>query len=136
MESSLLDTDILTEIFKARNHQVTSHASAYLQEHGQFAISAMTRFEIVRGLRHKRATALLARFETVCARLLVIPISDEVLDQAANLWVAARDAGHPQRDADLIIAATAIVNSRTLITGNSPHFRWISGLPIANWRDA
>lgn len=136
MESSLLDTDILTEIFKGRNRQVTSHASTYLQEHGQFAVSAMTQFEVVRGLRHKRATALLAKFDAVLARMAVLPISDEVLDQAANLWVVARDAGHPQRDADLIIAATAIVSGRMLVTGNSPHFRWINGLLVANWRDA
>ena len=46
MDSSLLDTDILTEIFKGRNHQVAAHAAAYLKDHGQFAISAMTRFEV------------------------------------------------------------------------------------------
>lgn len=136
MDLSLLDTDILTEIFKQRNQVVASNASAYLAAHGEFAISAMTKFEVVRGLRHKRATASLRRFEAMCARMLVIPISEDVLDRAANLWVEARGGGHPQRDADLIIAATALVQSRTLSTGNTSHYQWISGLSLTNWRSS
>jgi predicted nucleic acid-binding protein len=134
MDSSLLDTDILTEVFKGRNQLVAANAAAYLREHGQFAISAMTRFEVVRGLRHKRATTLLARFDSMCARIFVVPISDDVIDRAADLWVVARDTGHPQRDADLMIAATALVHRRTLVTGNTSHFQWINGLSIVDWR--
>lgn len=134
MNSSLLDTDILTEIFKGRNSTVAANAAAYLTQHGQFAISVMTRFEVVRGLRHKRATKLLSAFELMCARMSVLPITDDVLDRAADLWVEARNGGHPQRDADLIIAATALIHKRTMVTGNTQHFQWIRGLLIADWR--
>jgi predicted nucleic acid-binding protein len=134
MDPSLLDTDILTEVFKLRNQSVAASATAYLQKHGQFAISAMTRFEVTRGLRHKRAAQSLNRFEWMCARMLVIPVSEDVLDKAADLWVAARDGGNPQRDADLIIAATALVYNRALVTGNTSHFQWMHGLALANWR--
>ncbi len=134
MDASLLDTDILTEVFKLRNQTVAANAAAYLQQHGQLAMSAMTWFEVIRGLRHKRASKSLKRFELLCAQMLIIPISGDVLDATADLWVDARDGGHPQRDADLIIAATALVHNRTLVTGNTPHFQWISGLPITNWR--
>jgi len=72
MEPSLLDTDILAEIFKLRNQSVAAKAAAYLQQHGQFDISAITRFEVVRGLRHKRAAKSLTRFESMCARMLVV----------------------------------------------------------------
>lgn len=134
MNSSLLDTDILTEIFKGRDRTVGTNAVSYLRSHGQFAISAMTRFEVVRGLRHKRAVKLLSAFDSMCARMLVLPIADDVLDRAADLWVAARDGGHPQRDADLIIAATALVHNRTLVSGNTTHFQWINGLSLSDWR--
>ena len=133
MDPSLLDTDILTEIFKLRNQSVAAKAAAYLQQHGRFAVSAMTRFEVLRGLRHKRASKSLERFESMCARILIVPISDNVLDKAADLWVEARDGGHSQRDADLIIAASALVQNRTLVTGNTPHFQWMSGLSLDNW---
>jgi tRNA(fMet)-specific endonuclease VapC len=134
MDSSLLDTDILTEIFKGRKAAVNSNAEAYLTHHGQFAISAMTRFEIVRALRHKRAAKSLSAFASMCTRMLVLPITNEVLDRAADLWVVARDGGHSSRDADLIIVATALVHSRDLVTGNTSHFQWINDLSLADWR--
>jgi tRNA(fMet)-specific endonuclease VapC len=134
MDASLLVTDILTEIFKGRNQHVATNAPNYLQAHGQFAISAMTQLEVVRGLRHKQANKMLASFSSMCARMEIFPISDDVLERAADLWATARNAGHPQRDADLIIAATALVHGRTLVTGNTAHFQWINGLPIADWR--
>jgi predicted nucleic acid-binding protein len=130
MDPSLLDTDILTEIFKLRNQTVAANAAAYLQQHGQFAISAITRFEVIRGLRHKRATNSLQRFEAMSAGMLVIPVTEDILDRAADLCVEARHGGQPQRDADLIIAATALVEHRTLVTGNTSHFHWINGLSL------
>ena len=134
MDLAILDTDTLTEVFKRRNPTVLGHAKDYLTLHGEFAISAMTRFEILRGLRHKRASAKLAEFESLCRQMLVLPIADSVIDRAADLWVAARDGGYPQRDADRLIAATALVNNRELITGNTAHYRWISALKLRDWR--
>lgn len=135
MSLSLLDTDIFTEILKRRNQTVAVHARAYLRAFGPFAFSAMTRFEVLRGLRHKQASSLLRDFDAMVAQSLLFPISDDVLDRAADLWVAARKKGKPHRDADLIIAATALIDGRTLVTGNTPHFDWIRRLTLANWRE-
>jgi predicted nucleic acid-binding protein len=134
MDIALLDTDMLNEVLKQKNAQVVQHASAYLGQHGQFALSSMTRYEVVRGLKEKQAAKQLARFTTFCQRSLILPITEAMLDRAADLWVAARRGGHPGRDADLIIAATALEHNRALVTGNTPHFEWIPGLKLANWR--
>ena len=42
-------------------------------------------------------------------------------------------AGNRIDDADVIIAATAIENDMTLVTGNIKHFSRITGLRIENW---
>jgi predicted nucleic acid-binding protein len=136
MDAALLDTDILNEVLKQRNSQVVAHASAYLQAHGQFAISALTRYEVIRGLRDANATTQLSRFAVFCQNTLILPITNAVLDRAADLWVAARQGGHPRSDADLIIAATAVEHGLVLVTGNTPHFAWVPGLTLANWREA
>ncbi|MGV2339880.1 MAG UNVERIFIED_CONTAM: hypothetical protein LVR18_39780 [Planctomycetaceae bacterium] len=47
----------------------------------------------------------------------------------------ARRGGHPGGDADLIIAATALETRRVLVTGNTAHYDWISGLALQNWRN-
>lgn len=54
---------------------------------------------------------------------------------AADLWVTGRKSGLVPKDADLIIAATALGHGRTLVTGNTAHFSWIPGLTLQDWRD-
>ena len=135
MNLAVLDTDIMTEVLKRRDPLVAKHAASYLQSHGQFAFSAMTRFEIVRGIRHTNSARLMQEFTLLEKQSLVFPVSADVLDQAADLWVVARNRGKPHRDADLIIAATALLEGRTLVTGNTLHFDWIPGLATSNWRD-
>ena len=134
MDAALLDTDMLNEVLKQKNAQVIQHGSVYLSQHGQFAVSSITRYEVVRGLKEKLATRQLARFATFCQHSLILPVSEAILDRAADLWVAARRGGHPQRDCDLIIASTALEHGRVLVTGNALHFQWIPGLKLANWR--
>lgn len=134
MDSALLDTDILNEVLKQKNPQVLQHAAAYLEQHAQFAVSSVTRYEVVRGLKEKQATRQLARFATFCQRSLILAITETILDRAADLWVEARRGGYPGSDSDLIIAATALEHNRVLVTGNTPHFVWVPGLALANWR--
>lgn len=134
MPLCLLDTDILSEVLKQKHATVLLKAQAYLQAYQQFAFSAITRYEIVRGLKEKAATQQLQRFAVFCQHSLIIALTDSILDRAADLWVAARKAGHPKKDADLIIAATALGHGRSLVTGNVADFSWIAGLPIEDWR--
>jgi tRNA(fMet)-specific endonuclease VapC len=130
----LLDTDILSEILRGRDLDVTDAADAYLKVHDQFAISAFTRFEVVRGLRWRKAATKLAAFEQLVTVMTIYPVTDDVLDRAADLWADGAVQGFPKTDADLIIAATALVHRRELVTGNLAHFNWISGLVVSSWR--
>ena len=134
MTHSLLDTDILSELLKQRNPQVTAKAAEYLQLHGQFALSVVTRFEVARGYKDKGATTQLKRFRDFCRHSLIIPLSDAIFDRAEDLWVVARHAGLAPNDADLLIAATALETGRVIVTGNTAHFSWIPGLVLEDWR--
>lgn len=134
MDPALLDTDVLSEIIKLRDLVVRQNALAYTRQHGALVFSAMTRYEVVRGYRDQRATAQLARFAAFCQHAIILPVTDPVFDRAADLWVSGRQAGHPHGDADLIIAATALEHGRVLVTGNTPHFAWIPGIRLADWR--
>ncbi len=134
MQRSLLDTDILSELLKQKNPAVLKKAADYFAQHRQFAISAMTRYEVIRGLKERNAAQQLKRFEQFCRNAEVYPILDEILDRTSDLWVEARKGGHPCRDPDLIIAATALEHGRTLVTGNTSDFRWILGLSVEDWR--
>jgi tRNA(fMet)-specific endonuclease VapC len=134
MDEALLDTDILSEILKGKNKDVLASANEYLATHQRFAFSAITFYEILRGLLAKRAAKQLARFSKTANTSDILPISMAVLGRAAELWSEAQTQGHPRDDADLIIAATALEGGRELVTGNTPHFTWIRGLRLADWR--
>ena len=134
MDEALLDTDILSEVLKRKNQHVLAKARQYLTAHPRLAFSAITAYEIIRGLRARRATRQFAGFLTTVGTSEVFPVSMPVLMRAAELWADARSGGHPQDDADLIIAATALEQGRMLITGNTPHFSWIPGIRLDNWR--
>ena len=134
MPLSLLDTDILNEVLKQKNANVVAHAAAYLAQHGQFAISSISWYEVLRGLKEKNATAQLAHFHLFCQNTLLLPVTDDVLDRAADLWVIGRRQGLAPKDADLIIAATSLEHGREVVTGNTPHFAWIPGLTLGDWR--
>ena len=135
MNPSLIDTDILSEILKQKDAVIVERASEYLKEHRQFAISSIARYEVLRGLKEKNATAQLQNFESFCRHSIVFAVTDQILDLAADLWVAGRRDGQPIRDADLMIAATALSHGYTLVTGNTKHFDWIRDLAVANWRE-
>lgn len=135
MDAASLDTDTLNEILKKKKSHVLRHAAAYLAQYGRFAMSSITRYEALRGLLEKNAVAQLSRFHGFCLNTMVLPVTDDILDSAADLWVRGRKRGMTPNDADLIIAATALYHNRTLVTGNTAHFAWISGLRLENWRN-
>ncbi len=134
MDHALLDTDILSEVLKARDKRVLDRASLYLHEQGRFSFSAITFYEILRGIRAAGAVRQLSIFGGLAGKSEVLPVSLAVLDRAASLWSDAHAGGHPRNDADLIIAATALDSGRVLVTGNVGHFGWIGGLKIEDWR--
>lgn len=134
MDAALLDTDTLIEMLKQKDSVVAQHAAAYLQQYAGFAFSAISRYEILRGIKEKNAVVQARRFASFSQHSIVMPITESILDQAADLWVAARRGGHPSGDADLMIAATALESGRVLVTGNTGHFAWIPGLRISDWR--
>lgn len=135
MDAALLDTDTLNEVLKRKNANVLRHAADYLAQYGQFAISSITRYELLRGLKEKNAASQLARFQAFCQNTMIFPVVDDILEKAVDLWVAGRKQGLAPKDADVIIAATALHHSRTLVTGNTAHFAWVPGLTLHNWRD-
>jgi predicted nucleic acid-binding protein len=116
MVEALIDTDILSEVLKAKDPHVTAAARQYLASHERFEFSAMTLYEIIRGMIANGATRQLTAFLVMADTSNVFPITTPVLRRAADLWAVARNGGHPREDADLIIAATALESERLLVT--------------------
>ena len=128
----ILDTDILSLLMR-KNAAVLARAGAYLSEHRRFTISIITRYEILRGLKAKGALKQAERFADFCARNQVLPIEDNVIAQAADIYADLYKRGELIADADILIAASAMANGCGIVTNNEAHFRRIAGLQVENW---
>jgi predicted nucleic acid-binding protein len=82
----------------------------------------------------KKGDILLFAEKVECPLSPPLPVTDDVFDQACALWAMARKGGHACGDADLLIAATALVHKLTRGTGNARHFEWVPNLTLTDWR--
>ena len=138
MDRSLLDTSTLSDIIQpmARRLPVVAvHLRQYLQLHGRLTFSEISCYEVLRGLRKKKAASQLERFQQFCQRSELLGVTYSVLDWAAALWAEEQRRGITVDDSDLIIAATALEGGFPLVTANPRHFDWIDGLDVSNWRE-
>ena len=128
----MLDTDILTAVMR-QHPTVTPKAQAYLKDPHQFHFSIITQYEILRGLKVKGATKQIADFENFCSQNTILSLSEEIISKAAEIYADLRKRGKLIGDADILIAATAIVNKLGIVTNNEKHFQRISELHVENW---
>jgi tRNA(fMet)-specific endonuclease VapC len=133
MESpTLLDTDVLSALMRQLPVAV-DRARTYLTDHSQLTISLVTRFEVLRGLKAKRATVQLAAFDSFCATNSVLPLTPAIIERASDIYAELHRRGQLIPDADLLIAATALEHGLVIATNNVTDFSRVNGLKIDNW---
>jgi tRNA(fMet)-specific endonuclease VapC len=129
---TLVDTDVLSAIMRSVP-QALAGARSYLADHPQLSVSLITRFEILRGLKAKRASAQLAVFDAFCSKNEILAIDDSIIVRAAEIYAELHSRDRLIPDADILIAATALKHGLTIATNNVGHFSRITGLKIDNW---
>ncbi len=130
---ALLDTDTLSAVMRGTPPPLVTKAREYLAEHRVFTFSIITRYEILRGLKAKSATAQLQAFHRLCAGSQIVPLTDAAVVKASEIYAELRRGGELIGDADILIAASALVHGLAVVTNNLGHFGRIPGLPIENW---
>ncbi len=116
MNDYLLDTNIL--ILYLRKTSGYYELLDTLAQDDVLYISAMTRLEIIRGMRDHEKNGTLALLNS----LETLEITIEVADKAGELIRTWRTQGVILEDADAIIAATALNHTLVLVTTNIKHF--------------
>lgn len=128
----LFDTDAISEVLKPRPAAGYVAWLATVPREEQFT-SAVVVGELFKGAFRSAAAA--RHVENVEKRVLpaVTVLSFDVA--AARVYGQTRarleSAGRPLADADLQIAATALVHDLELVTGNVKHFGRVPGLRIS-----
>jgi tRNA(fMet)-specific endonuclease VapC len=132
MTGYLLDTNIVTAHLKRHSGVRQRIREAELAGH-PVRLNAVSYYETKRGLLAIGAQTQLAAFERLWRVLGIVMIDQAVLDRAAELYAALRASGQLIEDADLLIAAMALIHDMTLVTHNTAHFARITGLQIEDW---
>lgn len=138
MNKALLDTDILSEILKAKNAAVVSKAVAYKENFERFTISVITVMEVVKGLHKVGRADALAKFINGLQAIEVIPFEQNCSILAGRMFADLERVGQPIGKADPMIAAIAVQHDLTLVTGNTAHYQRLQelgySLKLDNWR--
>lgn len=120
----LLDSNIIIYASQAEHPQIRD----FISEH-DIAVSALSYLEVLG--YHLLTEESRLYFEEFFRIVEVFPISQAVLDRAVTLRQMRR-----MTLGDAIIAATALVYDRTLVTRNIEDFEWIGELTLINPFDA
>ena len=126
----LLDTNIITALLKG---DVRVSKRLRELESQEIFISAISYYEIKRGLLAIRATRQLIEFERFLTKVTVLSLDTrEIFDRASEIYAELRVQGRLIQDADILIAATAIDRGLAVVSNDSDLLR-VRGLMVENW---
>ncbi len=102
-------------------------------------ISAISYYQIRRGLLFKDTQNQSKIFDNMCKRFDIILIDDiSILDKASEIYARLKDSGKAgMGDCDILIASIACIEDFIVVTNNTRHFNLIKevspDLRIENW---
>jgi tRNA(fMet)-specific endonuclease VapC len=128
----LLDSNTLSNMMR-RHPAALKSAAEYLNSYPASTFSIITSYEILRGLKIKDAFKQLLVFESFSTASEILPITPAIISKASDIYAHLYSTGNLIGDADILIAATALVEQCTLATNNEKHFKRIKNLNIVNW---
>jgi predicted nucleic acid-binding protein len=130
----LFDTDVLSHVLKKRRSESLMARLEATPQASQFT-SAVNAAEIYFGVLRKEGRAdLLRHFEAeILPRLTILPFDRDSARVFGRIKAELERKGLPRFEADLQIAAVAIANNLTLVSGNTRHYTGVPGLRVENW---
>jgi len=130
----LFDTDVLSHVLKKRRSPSLMERLKATPQASQFT-SAVNVAEIYFGVFRKEGRADLLRFyeDEIFSRLTILPFDRDSARIFGRIKAEVERKGLPRFEADLQIAAVALANNLTLVSGNTKHYTGIRGLRVENW---
>ncbi|OGD62754.1 hypothetical protein A2160_04790 [Candidatus Beckwithbacteria bacterium RBG_13_42_9] len=123
--NKLLDTNILIDYFRG-----DKRTRKYLEMQPMLVSSPIILAELIQGARNKQELKTLQTFQ---GKIYLIPFSPTLGQKMLEL-MKTYSFSHGLQIPDALIAATALEEKLTLVTGNVKHFNFIKGLQIVDWQ--
>lgn len=127
----LLDTDTCVFWLKGNEHIEQKVLTVGIDN---VALSFINVSELYYGAyKSQRVEANLAMVRRLTTQLHVVESDETISEMFGELKAILESAGTIIDDADLYIAACAVVHGLTLVTNNTKHFKRIKGIKLQNW---
>ncbi len=121
----LVDTSILIDYYR-KTDKSNSVWVGLIQKGYEFAISAITKYEIFSGA----TPGQLSFWDSVIQTIVVLPLDEACVDTAVQINIGLKRKRKQIDLADLLIAATALTHNLPIATLNRKHFDRIDELTI------
>jgi tRNA(fMet)-specific endonuclease VapC len=129
----LVDTDMCVDGLRDRE-PVATHLRTTETE---CAVAVSTVAELLYGAaRSRRPGYNQSQVAELVAGMTVLPFDWDCALTFGQLKADLQERGQLIPDFDLVVAATALTHSLTLVTANTAHFARIPKLRVENWREA
>lgn len=129
----LFDTDVLSNLMKQTPSHDLLRRVGSAPAGSQFT-SSITLGELVYGAWRRGSESLMEKIEErVATKLPILPFDAEAARRYGELRADLERQGTPIGDADIRIAAIALVRELIVVTGNVRHFQRIPHLSVENW---
>ncbi len=119
-----LDTSVLIEYFRKENKSKTFFFK--LAKHYRFAISVLTKFEILVGSNEQQKEF----WEQLFKQFEIIPLDQEEVEIASGIIKKIKSQNKLIELPDILIGATALTHGLKLATLNEIHFKRIESLSL------
>ena len=130
--SYLLDTNIVSASLK-QNVTINLKLEEISKLQLDIFISGITYYEVQRGLLRSNATKKLAWFQQFCQDYPILFLDDmRIFEKASEIHADLTNRGKIIQDADILIAATAIIHDLILVSHDSDLTR-VKDLQLENW---
>jgi len=132
MGNYLIDTNIVSALLKD-NQDVAAKLKEAVIRGEEVVLNGVTYYEVKRGLLASGASHKLSKFLYFCREFGVVWLdSQDVFDEASEIYADLKRTGSLIEDADILIAAVARVGNFILVTDDQ-HFQKVAGIETRNW---
>ena len=115
----LLDTNIVSASLK-QNVEINLKLEEVSSLEIDIVISGITYYEVKRGILRINATKKLAWFHQFCQNYLILFLDNlRIFEKASEIHADLTNRGKIIQDADILIAATAIIHNLVLVSHDS-----------------
>lgn len=129
----IVDTNVLIRILQNDRRTISKVAEAE-EEYGQLRISSISEFELYHSIeRVDNPTARRREIEAVLDTKTTYPADSTVMKKAGRIDGRLTADGDEIGMADVVIAATALVNEEPVLTENVRHFDRVDGLTVETY---